>query len=79
MNDLITLYNTLRMAKAVHADTTEIEAEIKRCEERLRTQTLDEFLKELDEVIDKHLDLPGVDASYISRTALDKIITEYCE
>lgn len=44
--DIITLYNTLRMMKAVHADTTEIEAEIKRREERIKHQTLDEFLAE---------------------------------
>ena len=46
MKDLITLYNTLRMLKAIHADTTKIEAEIKQREERTRTQTLDEFLAE---------------------------------
>lgn len=44
--DIITLYNTLRMLKAIHADTTEIEAEIKRREERIKHQTLDEFLAE---------------------------------
>lgn len=44
--DYLTLLNTYRMMKAVHADTTEIEAEIKRREERIKHQTLDEFLAE---------------------------------
>ena len=44
--DIITLYNTLRMLKAVHADTAQIEAEIKRRQARIKSQTLDEFLAE---------------------------------
>ena len=44
--DYLTLLNTCRMMKAVHADTAEIEAEIKRREERIKHQTLDEFLAE---------------------------------
>lgn len=44
--DIITLYNTLRMLKAIHADTTEIEEEIKRREERIRNQTIEDFLAE---------------------------------
>ena len=44
--DLITLYNILMMLRKVHADTTEIEVEIKIREARARTQTLDEFIAE---------------------------------
>lgn len=44
--DYITLLNTYRMMKAIHADTTEIEAEIKRREERIKHQTIEEFLAE---------------------------------
>ena len=44
--DLITLYNALRMLRAVHADTSQIEAEIKRRQARIKSQTLNEFLAE---------------------------------
>ena len=44
--DIITLYNTLRMTKAVHGNTAEIEAEIKRRQERIKHQTIEEFLAE---------------------------------
>ena len=44
--DFITLHQTYMMMRAIHADTTEIEAEIKRREERVKHQTVDEFIAE---------------------------------
>ena len=44
--DFITLHRTYIMMKAIHTDTKEIEAEIKRREERVKHQTVDEFIAE---------------------------------